>query len=71
MSGKIHSYSLFQLTSREMDKTQLQNGFNKSRKLQRVQAMKLHEEANIEINDYGNDLSDVETFVKHLGFQIL
>ena len=71
MSGKIHSYSLFQLTSRKMDKTQLQNGFNKSRKLQRVQAMKLHEEANIEINDYDNDLSDVETFVKHLGFRIL
>ena len=28
--------------------------------------MKLHEEANVEINDYGNDLPDVETFAKHL-----
>ena len=31
-------------------KTQLKNGFNSSRKLQRDQAMKLHEEANVEIN---------------------
>ena len=51
-------------------KTQLKNGFNSSRKLQRDQAMKLHEEANVEINDYGNDLSDVETFAKHLGIEI-
>ena len=33
-------------------KTQLKNGFNSSRKLQRLQAMELHEEANVEINDY-------------------
>ena len=32
--------------------------------------MKLHEEVNVEINDYGNDLSDVETFAKHLGIEI-
>ena len=32
--------------------------------------MKLHEEANVEINDYGNDLSDVEKFAKHLGIEI-
>ena len=32
--------------------------------------MKLHEEANIEISDYGNDLSDVENFAKHLGIEI-
>ena len=51
-------------------KTQLRNGFNSSRKLQRVQAMKLHEEANVEINDYGNDLSDFEKFAKHLGIEI-
>ena len=50
--------------------TQLKNGFNSSRKLQRLQAMKLHEDAHIEINDYGNDLSDVETFAKHLGIEI-
>ena len=54
----------------EWTKTQLKNGFNASRKLQRDQAMKLHEEANVEINDYGNDLSDVETFAKHLGIEI-
>ena len=51
-------------------KTQLQDGFNKSRKLQRVQATKLHEETNVEINDYGNDLSNVGTFAKHLGIEI-
>ena len=42
-------------------KAQLKNGFNSSRKLQRDQAMKLHEEANVEINDYGNDLTDVHS----------
>ena len=51
-------------------KTQLQDGFNKSRKLQKKQALKLNEEAQVEINDYGNDLSDIETFAKHLGIEI-
>ena len=62
-------------------KTQLQDGFNKSRELQKKQALKLHEEAEVEIkdygkeakveiNDYGNDLSDIETFAKHLGIEI-
>ena len=51
-------------------KTQLQDGFNKSRKLQKKQALKLHEEAQVEINDYRNDLSDVEAFAKHLGIEI-
>ena len=51
-------------------KTQLQGGFNKSRKLKEKQALKLHEEAQVEINDYGNDLSDVEVFAKHLGIEI-
>ena len=32
--------------------------------------MKLHEEADVEINDYGNDLSDIEKFAKHLGIEI-
>ena len=50
--------------------TQLKNEFNSSRKLQRDQAIKLHEEANVEINDYGNDLSDVETFAKYLDIEI-
>ena len=51
-------------------KTQLHDGFNKSRKLQKEEAMKLHEEANVEINNYGNDLSDVEKFAKHIGIEI-
>ena len=50
--------------------TQLRDGFNKSRKLQEKQTLKLHEEAQVEINDYGNDLSDIETFAKHLGIEI-
>ena len=54
----------------EWTKTQLKNGFNSSRKLQRDKAMKLHEEAHVEINDYGNDLSDIEKFAKHLGIEI-
>ena len=51
-------------------KTQLQDGFNKSRKLQKTLALKLHEETQVEINDYENDLSDIETFAKHLGIEI-
>ena len=50
--------------------TQLKNGFNGSRMLQRLQAMKLHEAAHVEISDYGNDLSDIETFAKHLEIEI-
>ena len=62
--------ALANLHPEKWTKNQLKNGFNGSRKLQREQAMKLHEEANVEINDYGNDLSDVETFAKHLGIEI-
>ena len=51
-------------------KSQIHDGFNKSRKLQKKQALKLHEEAQVETNDYGNDLSDVETFAKYLGIEI-
>ena len=51
-------------------KTQLHDGFNKLRKLQKKQALKLHEEAQVEINDYGNELSDIEIFAKHLGTEI-
>ena len=58
------------LKSEGWSKTQLKNGFNSSRKLQRDQATKLHEEAQVEINNYGNDLSDIETFAKHLGSEI-
>ena len=50
--------------------TQLKNGFNSSRKLQRLKAMKLQEDAHVEINDYENDLSVIETFSKHLDIEI-
>ena len=51
-------------------KTQLHDGFIKPRKLQKEQAIELHEEAQVETNEYENDLSDVETFAKHLRIEI-
>lgn len=36
--------------------------FKKSRKLPKDQSLKLPEEPNVEINDYGNDLDVVQTF---------
>ena len=50
--------------------TQLKDGFNKSRKLQETQAKELHNNANVEINDYGNCLDDVYKFALYLGVQI-
>ena len=51
-------------------KSQVKNGFNGSRKLQEEEALKLHEEAGVEINDFGSALEDINTFAKHLGIQI-
>ena len=62
--------ALANLQPEKWTKAQLKNGFNASRKLQKDEAMKLHKEANVEINEYGNDLADVETFAKHLGLEI-
>ena len=62
--------ALANLKTEKWSKAQLKNGFNASRKLQKDEAMKLHKEANVEINEYGNDLSDIETFSKHLGIEI-
>ena len=50
--------------------TQLKDGFNKSRKLQETQAKELHNNANVEINDYGNSLEDVNCFASHLEVEI-
>ena len=62
--------ALANLHPEKWTKAQLKNGFNASRKLQKDEAMKLHKEANVEINEYGNDLADVETFAKHLEISI-
>ena len=62
--------ALANLHPEKWTKAQLKNGFNASRKLQKDEAMKLHKEANVEINEYGNDLADVETFAKHLEIEI-
>ena len=51
-------------------KSQIKNGFNDSRVLQRTEALKLHGDAGVPISDHGNTLEDVNTFAKHLGVQI-
>lgn len=58
------------INKEKWSKTQLQDGFNKSRRLQAEEAQKLHREAGVEINDNGNDLDDVQQFANHLGIQI-
>ena len=50
--------------------SQIKNGFNDSRALQRAEALKLHEYASVPISDHGNTLEDINTFAKHLGVQI-
>ena len=54
-------------TSNKWSKSQIKNGFNDSRKLQKEEALKLHEEACVEVNDFGSTLEDVEKFSQHLG----
>ena len=51
-------------------KSQLNDGFNRSRNLQKDAALKLHEDADIYINEHGSTLEDVEKFARHLGVQI-
>ena len=51
-------------------KSQINNGFNKSRLHQETEAIKLHEDAGVHISDHGNTLEDVNTFANHLGVQI-
>ena len=51
-------------------KTQIQDGFNRSRKLQKDEALWLHEESGVPINEFGSTLDDVKTFAEHLGIQI-
>ena len=50
--------------------SQLKDGFNRSRKLQKDMAEKLHEEAGVEINEFGSTLEDVKRFANHLKIQI-
>ena len=50
--------------------TQLKDGFNKSRKLQENKAKELHNNANVELNDFGNSLEDVNTFALYLDTEI-
>ena len=51
-------------------KSQIKNGFNDSRPLQKTEALKLHEDAGVPISDHGCTLQDVDTFARHLGVQI-
>ena len=50
--------------------SQVKNGFNKCRPLQKTEALKLHEDADVPISDHGCTLEDVDTFARHLGIQI-
>ena len=58
------------LNKDQWTKSQIKNGFNDSRLLQKTQALKLHEDAGVPISDYGGTLEDVNTFANHLGIQI-
>ena len=58
------------LNKDQWTKSQLSNGFNKSRLLQKTEALKLREDAGVSISDHGNMLEDINTFAKHLGVQI-
>ena len=50
--------------------TQLKDGFNKSRKLQEIKAKELHNNGNVEINEYGHSLEDVNNFASYLDVEI-
>ena len=58
------------INKQKWTKSQLQDGFNRSRKLQRDEAVKLHEEAGVEINEFGSTLEDIKRFANHLKVQI-
>ena len=62
--------ALANLFKNKWSKSQVKNGFNASRKLQTDEARKLHAEANVEPNEFGSTLGDVDTFAQHLSIQI-
>ena len=62
--------ALANLNKTKWTRSQLKNGFNASRKLQTDEARKLHAEANVEPNEFGSTLEDIDTFAKHLNIQI-
>ena len=52
------------------DKTSLQDGFNKSRRLQELKAKELHKNAGVPENEFGSTLDDIKTFAEHLDIEI-
>ena len=58
------------LNKDQWPKSQIRDGFNGSRLLQKTEALRLHEEAGVPVSDHGNTLEDINTFSKHLGVQI-
>ena len=52
------------LNKDQWTKSQINNGFIKSRLLQETEALKLHEDAGVPISDHGNTLKDINTFAK-------
>ena len=58
------------LNKHKWTKSQIKNGFNASRNLQTEEARKLYVEANVQPNEFGSTLEDVDTFAQHLNVQI-
>ena len=55
------------LNKGQWTESQIHNGFNKSRKLQRDEAWKLHEMSGAKISEDGSTLEDLQKFAKTLG----
>ena len=58
------------LNKNKWSKSQLQDGFNKSRTLQTTEAKRLCDETQVVINEFGSTLEDIDTFAEHLNIQI-
>ena len=50
--------------------SQLKNGFNGNRKLQEIEALKLHSNADVDVTKHGNGLTDIDKFAQHLNVEI-
>ena len=70
MSRYSHRNGFANLHPEQWTKTNVHDGFNKSRKLQKDETLKLHINAEVEINDHGNDLDDIKVFSKYLNIEI-
>ena len=58
------------LNKEKWTESEIHNGFDKSRRLQRDEAWKLHEMSGVKISEDGSALEDLQKFAKTLGVQI-